>query len=344
MILKPKDSIDGQIQDLEMALQQPLTPNHRRRIEKDLAQVRAGLKAEEEAAYHIDFDLKDSVNWAVIHDLRIEWNSRVAQIDHLLINRLLEIYVIESKSFRTKVRFANGGWERLNFNHWEGIASPVEQNERHILVLQELIEQRQIAPTRLGITLRPSFFNIVAVQPSCSVVGPKRDTSIFRMDVLMKKIRAMNTSPLGILKVITPETLEQFCRQLVSCHIPAPRPTVPFTAGKPSTSPTPTQPLVGQVCQGCGGPLSKAEAYYCRVNAAQFANQLLCRKCQSYAGNAKATRAPKPVDTLVTPVVEMAATCAVCGIGVDKKVVAFCRFNSRRFGGRVLCRTCQTTV
>ena len=31
------------------------------------------------------------------------------------------------------------------------------------------------------------------------------------------------------------------------------------------------------------------------------------------------------------------ATC------VDKKVVAFCRFSSKRFAGRVLCRACQSS-
>ena len=41
---------------------------------------------------------------------------------------------------------------------------------------------------------------------------------------------------------------------------------------------------------------------------------------------------------------ELAACCAACGIGVDKKVVAFCRFNSKRFAGRVLCRTCQVAA
>src|SRR4051794_25489368 len=111
----------------------------RNRLERDLAIARAGVQGEKEAAYHIDFNLKDSKNWAVIHDLSIEWNGRVAQIDHLLLNRLLEIHVVETKSFRTKIRFANGGWERLNFGHWEGIPSPAEQNERHILVLKELL-------------------------------------------------------------------------------------------------------------------------------------------------------------------------------------------------------------
>ena len=46
------------------------------------------MKGEQEAAYHIDFHLKDSQNWAVIHDLRVEWNGRGAQMDHLHIDRL----------------------------------------------------------------------------------------------------------------------------------------------------------------------------------------------------------------------------------------------------------------
>src|ERR1051325_7183039 len=192
MILKEKDSIEVQLKEMELALAKPLPNRERQRLEKDLAICRAGLRGEKEAAYHIDFDLKNSRNWAVIHDLRLEWNGRVAQIDHLLIDRSLEIYVIESKSFRTKLRYAYGGWERLNFNHWEGIPSPVEQNERHIAVLRELIDQRQIAPTRLGVALRPSFFNVVAVHPSCSIIGKvPEDARIFRMDTLMKKIRAM---------------------------------------------------------------------------------------------------------------------------------------------------------
>jgi hypothetical protein len=102
MIFKEKDSIADQLQELETALQQPLADRDRQRLEKELALRRAGLKGEEEAAYHINFHLKNNPNWAVIHDLRLEWNRRVAQIDHLLISRLLEIYVVESKSFRTK--------------------------------------------------------------------------------------------------------------------------------------------------------------------------------------------------------------------------------------------------
>ena len=171
MIFKAKDPIEGQLHELELALQQPLPDRDRRRSEKELAQRRAGLKGEEEAAYHINFHMRDSANWAVIHDLRIEWKGGTAQIDHLIISRLLEIYVVESKSYRTKVRYANGGWERFISGDWEGIACPIEQNERHISVLKDLITDAGLAPKRLGLPMPASFYNIVVVRPSCSIIG-----------------------------------------------------------------------------------------------------------------------------------------------------------------------------
>ena len=183
MIWKQKDSSDAQLKELDKALQSRLPDAERAQFEKKRALVIAGLAGEKEAAYHIDFHLKDAPNWAVIHDLRIEWNGRVAQIDHLVIDRLLEVYVVESKNFRTKVRFSNGGWERLNRNHWEGIPSPVEQNERHILVLQEMMTALGFGPTRLGLTIPFDFINAVLVNPSCAIDG-----SAFRISATKESI------------------------------------------------------------------------------------------------------------------------------------------------------------
>ena len=171
MVYKDRDSLDARLQLLEQSLAKATTTAERNRWEKDIAILMAGAKGEDEAAYHIDFHLKSSPNWAVIHDLRLEWRGRVAQIDHLLIDRFLQINVVESKSFRTKVRYANGGWERINFNHWEGIPSPVDQNDRHIIVLEQLLSERQLAPKKLGFVVAPKFVNIVLVQPTGSIMG-----------------------------------------------------------------------------------------------------------------------------------------------------------------------------
>lgn len=339
MIFKQKDSLDGQIQELEQALQKTAPGFERQRVEKELALLHAGLKGEQEAAYHIDFHLKDNQNWAVIHDIRLDWNGRVAQIDHLLIDRFLEIYVVESKSFRTKIRHAHGGWERLNFNHWEGIPCPMEQNQRHIIVLEELIEKMKLAPTRLGVVLRPKFFNVVVVQPSCSIMGElPNDARIYRMDKLVGKVRGADASTLDLWKVVSPETLHGFAVDLVNHHQPAPK----RVAAQPKTTAAPPLHIdnkTAQKCQGCGGLLTNAEANYCRTNSVRFADQLLCRKCQGYAP--KNGQKPMKAASSETSESQIAGRCAACGTGVDKKVAAFCRFNSKRFSGRVLCRACQ---
>jgi hypothetical protein len=57
----------------------------------------------------------------VIHDLRIEHRGRVAQIDHLLINRVLDIFVLESKNYYYGVKISEeGGASSLG---WEDLSS-----------------------------------------------------------------------------------------------------------------------------------------------------------------------------------------------------------------------------
>ena len=111
---------------------------------------------------------------------------------------------MESKSYRTKVRYANGGWERFNFGGWEGIACPVEQNERHSSVLKDLISDLGLAPKRLGLPMPASFYNIVVVRPSCSIIGRFSGRArIWRMDTLVKKICGDNSGVPNVVKVVT---------------------------------------------------------------------------------------------------------------------------------------------
>lgn len=246
MVFKQKDSEDPQVRALELRVRQSSDAKERARLEKTLAMLWAGVKGEKLSAYHIDFVLKDSPNWAVIHDLRIELNGRVAQIDHILINRFLEIYVIESKCFRTKILYANGGRERLNSsNYWEGIESPVEQNENHIFVLKDLIDTHQLAPTRFG--LSPNFINIVSIQGSCSIIGKlPAKTKVERVDSLVRKLQKQEPSILWLLKIISPETLHAFAKTLVTYHQPV-EPLQKPIALRDAPRTTPPQTTVGPV-------------------------------------------------------------------------------------------------
>ena len=137
MIIKESDDKARDIELLTALLSHPkANPETRSLIEREIRNMRAGQKGEKDAAYELDFYLRTSKNWAIIHDLRIEHNGRVAQIDHILINRLMDIWVLESKRFVEGIAVNDRG-ECAMF--WkgrpQGIASPYEQNQKHILVL-----------------------------------------------------------------------------------------------------------------------------------------------------------------------------------------------------------------
>lgn len=92
MLLKQKDSRDTDINELNRLLGLNLTAKQRFFVERELKCLQSGERNEQNSAYYLDFRFKNSQNWALLHDLRIEHRGRVAQIDHLLINRFLDIY------------------------------------------------------------------------------------------------------------------------------------------------------------------------------------------------------------------------------------------------------------
>ena len=146
------------------------------------------MKGEQESAYLPDFHFKASRNTAIIHDLRLDVNGRVAQIDHLLLHRTLNIFVLETKHFTAGVKITEEG-EFLRCNpltkSYEGMASPLAQNERHIAVLKDAFEQIDL-PSHLGIRRTPVFLSYVLVSPRARIERSKRfDTShVLKADML----------------------------------------------------------------------------------------------------------------------------------------------------------------
>ena len=282
MIFKTKDSQEAKLARLNRELQSALMSTERRRLERELAITKSGIHGEEDTAYQINFFLEKAKNWTVIHDLRLEWKGRVAQIDHLVFNRMLEVYVVEGKNYTTKIRHANGGWEREVYGRWEGIASPVEQNEMHIAVLKEVIKEANLAPKRLGMPMPFSFFNVVLVAPTCSITGTfPNGTRVYRRDAFTKEIEKADGSPLSVLKVVAPQTLHDFTRKLAGFHIAA-----PASGGIRKSAPAPSMTFNFQACANCGVAVSAAVARYCAARPNRFSGQCLCRKCQGYAPRA----------------------------------------------------------
>lgn len=191
MLLKSADDKSKQIQQLEDLL--AVAPTAKKNmIEQELRNVRAGIKGEQEAAYLINFDMEKSQNTLIIHDLRLEVDGRVAQIDHLLIHRTLNVFVLETKHLHAGMRITETG----EFESWnafkkcyEGMASPFAQNERHIAVLKDALARIDM-PSKMGLRLAPVYHSYVLVSPKSRIDRPKKyDTShVIKADILGKTI------------------------------------------------------------------------------------------------------------------------------------------------------------
>jgi len=367
MIIKKGDTRVADVMELRRLLDCQITAKQRFLIEREIKCIGSGVRGEESSAYYIDFRYHDNQNWAVIHDLRLELNGFVAQIDHLLINRFLDVYVLESKNYYYGIKISpEGEFLAWNGKSYVGIESPVEQNKRHISLLEKVVTQRGLLPTRLGITMPAAYHNYVLVAPNSRIDRPaaaKLDTSmVIKADALVESI-SKRVDAMGVVstlatvgKMVSTETLETFARSLVRLHRPA---KINYAdkfgvaaqdikpAPVPKEQPAPPEPGIEakgkSTCEACGVEVESKVVYFCRMNKAKFTGKILCQTCQK-----KPLTVEEPEILELTDMAETAegnghGTCEKCGSSIDKKVAYFCRINKKRFEGKILCRTCQST-
>jgi hypothetical protein len=287
MIIKNADDKSSQIQQLEDLLAAG-SGDQKTKITQELRNIRAGIKAEQEAAYLIDFDFGKSQNTLVIHDLRLDIGGRVAQIDHLLINRTLNIFVLETKNFHAGLTITEDGefksWNAFKKCH-EGMPSPLAQNERHITVLNDALARIDM-PSKVGLRLSPVCHSYVLISSKARIDRPKKfDTShIIKSDMLSATYgkffdKAGVFDVVGSLaRCLSLETLEKVGQCLLRMHRPASfdyaarfgmklgLPPVPPDTIMPQVSPPPdpapqrivvsekpNEPSNQHTCRGCNG-------------------------------------------------------------------------------------------
>jgi hypothetical protein len=308
MIVKHADDKTPHIEALEALLKRRnLDATQKRNIERDIRFMRAGMRGEKEAAYEINFYYGEkSENWCVIHDLRIEHEGRVAQIDHLLLNRLMEAFVLETKSFSEGVGCNEHG-EFVQF--WggkvQGIASPIEQNAKHIAVLQAALKGGRVPlPRRLGITMHPTFVGLVVVSKTARVSRPKGKhpelDCILKADQLSARLQR-DVEKAGLFKLIGADTLHELAKSFAGLHVPAPLPT-PARYGLDEEETTSGAPAAA---------VNTEPGENATQSGSKGGSKLKCEKCEK---------------------------------GVPFAVAKFCWQNKKKFGGAIYCRECQVEV
>lgn len=129
-----------------MKLKSGSPESFRKQIDEKLKYVKWGKKGED----YISYQLKSSrMDMYILHDVYFESKYVNAQIDFLIITRK-HIYIIESKYLSGNIEIDSlGNFKRTGLKNSpepSGMESPVTQNEKHILALEEacILSSRRI--------------------------------------------------------------------------------------------------------------------------------------------------------------------------------------------------------
>jgi hypothetical protein len=303
LLIKSADDKQPQIDALTGLLARPdVDAATRRKIHTEIRQMRAGVAGERDAAYEIEFDSGPSRNRMTIHDLRLEVDGRVAQIDHLIITRLLDFWVCESKHFAEGVAINDHGeWTAFYGGKAHGIASPVEQNRKHIEVLRDVFDKGLgRLPRRLGIAIRPRYMSVILISNKARITRPRGTAAarvngldtVMKAEQLFKTIdRDFDNRNIGaIVKVVGSDKIERLAHDLAALH----RPASPDWAARFGLSPSPPaqRAVAGaglakdvseahsRACDSCGRRVSEKVFQYCLEQAERFKGRILCYDCQ----------------------------------------------------------------
>lgn len=248
------------------------------------ARVGAGHVAEGQTRRHLDERFERSRDHAVLHDIRIDTgDGDVAQIDHLVLNRFAEPWVIETKSAVGGLEIdRTGQWFRRDRASVVPIPSPVRQAERQASAIGRLDYDRKLPlPSRIrlfgGLDVRALV--VVADRTPISVPdNPSEDVTrelnrVVRCDQIGQRIwddwqypvqcegvagfQTWTRTLLAPLRLIGCRHLSKMSEELSRLALPS----------------------VGR-CATCQRTITDKEEAYCRSRSQLFNSELHCYSCQ----------------------------------------------------------------
>lgn len=193
-----KDFREDNLQLRELIeLSKRVKSNKKKLIDRDILLLKAGISGEKNVYY----ELKNSfIPMICLHDLRIEEDGYVAQLDFVVITNKY-IMILETKKLNGDILINESGdfIRSIKNNHGkvvkkEGIYSPIAQNDRHVRILENMLIKNKI------IKKCPVISGVVIANPK-SIVNKSKATrkikeEIFRYDqvteILNKRLKVDN--------------------------------------------------------------------------------------------------------------------------------------------------------
>lgn len=334
MLIKTVDDKHPLLRHLDTLLAHPGLPDAARaRLHTELKRQRARWQNLNAAAEALDALFRHDAGWALLHDLNLPMPQGALSIDHLLINRKLDVYVVDSHCYQAHVELGGeaGFIVRYGQRRYPLSRNPIAHNAWRL----DTLATGLAGPgwdTRLALPRPPRYHNVVLLHAQARIDGDDaqaagillradhlkawlHDTASHEADVpeeallrLAEKLRQAHQDEaeglearLGLPARLPPRNARDAALQKLE--------QIQVDAGLKPAAPA---------CVACGVALTPAVVDYCREHAAQLGHRLLCRACQPDGTH-----------------------CQSCRAMLSLAELRYCKAHARQLEGRQLCRNCQ---
>lgn len=327
MLLKSADEKSKRVALLEELQQSQLLDAFQKKwLREELMRFTKGLQGERDSAHYLDNYFKSGESHVVLHDLRFIVDGETAQIDHLIMNRMSHMYLLETKNYACNLAINDYGEFTAEYGNARfGIPSPMEQSRRHERVLARLLERLEIVGRTQTL---PDFHHVVMLHPKATITRPSAnvlDTSdVIKADQFPSWHQSF-VSKIGVggvfkagLNMRSLDTIKEWGEKLMRQHRPADLLALPdfMRPREPAKVAAPSPTKYVQNIEGIELPIQPAGNAQLRPIAA-----------------GKSPEEP-PAKKLI---------CAHCGVKISYPEGKFCWNNEKRFGGLQYCREHQAT-
>ncbi|PSJ79917.1 nuclease-related domain-containing protein [Neisseria iguanae] len=364
MLVKSADDKSSRLELLKkLKDDDSLNSRQRKWAEEQYWALKTGIQGEKEAAYYLNSIQNDNEYSAVFHDLRIELDDEVAQIDHLVVNHLLAI-LYETKNFNGDLTINEQGEFLVRYKNGleRGIPSPLEQSYRHEKVLKKLFDMLGIKSI-VGNPLR--IVHVVLLSPKSIINRPNADKfpthniikadalRQWRKDFMQKEFGVMGFASLMGNMLLRPASFlkttdramrqhtQEIAEKILGYHVPDPNllKLPDFMKSEDINKSEEISQDSKLLCASCQKKISRAEYSFCQKNSDRFDGKSYCREHQQAFQNQQIQPVVAEVKTQADTVQAVCCDYPGCGVKLSEAVIDFCRSeaNKKWFGGKLYC-------
>jgi len=284
MLIKIRDATPSRIARLERMVATESDPLRKIEIRHGLARLRADTTRENACAF-LNRYFADYPDWMLLHDLRLCIDHKFAHANHVLIDRGLRFYWLDTRYIDYGLSISESGGCTVNtVDSRHAIACPLNKLRKNLRVFENVIRNSQLLPRWSALLKSPVVKGFVLTNPALknSIPASNKSASVqlISKDNLFRMVWKNTEGENGLWSRDESESsLLDIAQALADQHQPLISQEI-FSVGARSESRAPATDVDTSHCYHCGAGVAEDERQYSFRNMDLYGGKVLCLKCQ----------------------------------------------------------------